>query len=72
MIFISKFLYACNNDWHDSCRSCIMNIVLANIYFEYIMLKFVNSNAHVQHLLLMNIVFYDNMIDVSIFFSKAL
>lgn len=38
-----------------------MNIVFVNIYFQYIMLKFINYNALVQHLLLMNIYKYYSM-----------
>lgn len=38
-----------------------MNIVLVNIYFQYIMLKFINCDTLVQHLLLMNIYKYYSM-----------
>lgn len=52
----------------------IMNIVLVNIYFQYIMLKFINScDAHVQHLLLTNIPFSDkNEVDSFDSFTSGL
>lgn len=71
MIFISKFLYVCNNDWRDLYILCIMNIDLVNIYFQYIMLKFIQCDVHVQHLLV-NISFSNkNEVDISIPMCKA-
>lgn len=51
----------------------IMNIVLVNIYFQYIMLKFINScDAHVQHLLFTNIPFSDkNKVDGTVYFFAS-
>ena len=72
MIFISKFLYVCNSDWRDLYILCIMNIDLVNIYFQYIMLKFIQCDVHVQHLLLVNISFSNkNEVDISIPMCKA-